>query len=304
MKKRNWEEESPKKILSGAGFALFVLALIFILSQGAISLLVDRYAPELSHTDWYAWALTGVSIILLGLPVYLLLMKRIPDSGRGEVVKLKFTEFIVIFFITAAAMYITSMMSSVITVLIALLKGDTHLINPAQEAILHSNYALSLLYACIIAPITEEFIFRKVLLDKLKRFGDIPAILMTGIAFGLFHMNLSQFFYAAVLGFIFAYLTIRTNTVRYAILLHMMVNTISTGISPFVLKGNKLAGVFLTMWVFIAILLGIIFFSLNIKKIVFEKKEPLVAVKDYYTNAGVICYGLVCIIMIGIITIR
>jgi CAAX amino terminal protease family. len=301
----NWgmDEENPKKILSKAWFGLFLLAAIFIASQAGISVLVDRFYPKLAKTDWYSWGLTALTLIVIGLPVYLLFMRTIPNSPKGEVVKLKIGKFVVFFFICAAAMYLTNIFSSVITVLIAFLKGDKQLLNPAQEAIMNSNYYISLLYAAIIAPIIEELIFRKVLLDKFRRFGDIPAILMTGIAFGLFHMNLTQFFYAAVLGFLFAYITIQTNTVKYAIILHMLVNTISTSVAPFVLRGNIILGLVLTMWVMVAIITGGILFAFNIKKIRFEKITPIVQRKDYIMNAGAICYASICIIMIGIITI-
>lgn len=303
MKYREMDEVNPKKLLSNAWFALFVLAIIYIASQNIINALVGRFYPRLADTDWYTWGITVLSLIVLGLPVYLLLMNKIPNSPKGEVVKLKFSSLVVIFFITASAMYITNIASSIITIFIAFLKGDTSLLNPAQEAILKSNYLVALIYACIIAPAVEEFIFRKVLLDKLRRFGDIPAILMTGIAFGLFHMNLSQFFYAAVLGFIFAYLTIRTNTVRYAVILHMIVNTISTSVAPFVLKGNLILSMILSSWVFVAILVGVILFILYYKNIHIEKSEPLVRTKDYYVNAGAISYFLICLLMIVMITV-
>jgi len=297
------DQINPKKILSNAWFALFLLALIFVGSQMGIGVLVHWFYPELAKTDWYPWALTGLSLIALGLPVYLLLMKRIPDSPRGEVVKLKFSTFFVIFFITSSAMYITNILSSIITIAIALLKGQTHLLNPAQEAILNSNFVVAFVYACIIAPLVEEFIFRKVLLNKLRRFGDKPAIIMTGIAFGLFHMNLSQFFYAAVLGFIFAYITIRTNTIKYSIILHMIINTMSTAVAPFVIKGNVIVSLVMIIWQFAAILIGAVFLVLKFKHINLKKTEPIVKPEDYLVNTGVICYLSICMVMIIIITV-
>ncbi len=303
MNNEEIDKQKPKRILSKVGFALFALACIFIFTQSGIDILVGRYYPSLAKTDWYVWVLTAFPLIGLGLPVYLLLMRRIPNSERGGVVKLKPLQFLVIFFVCVAAMHITNILSSILTLVIAYLKGDTHLINPAQEAIMNSNYVMAFIYASIIAPVVEEFIFRKVLLDKLRRFGDVPAILMTGIAFGLFHMNLTQFFYAAVLGFVFAYVTIRTNTIRYAILLHMIINASSTLAAPFVLKGNIIVSMIMVGWVFIAIITGSLILAFNYRKVYFNKTNLLVKRKDYFINVGVICYTLICLVMIAITTI-
>ena len=292
-----------KRTISHAGMALFLLAVALIVSQSVIDSLVSITIPSVVKSDWYIWALTALTLIGISFPLYYLFMKKIPDSPKGEVVRLKPLRFIKIFFICMSAMYITNILSSILTFMIALLKGETELINPAAEAILNSNLLLSLLYAAVVAPVIEELIFRKILLDKLRRFGDIPAIVMTGIAFGLFHMNLSQFFYAAVIGVIFAYVTIKTNTVRYAILLHMMINFLSTVVATFISDKNLIGVVFLNIWILGSIATGIILFFMNLKKIKFDKANLPLRVSNYFLNVGVILYTLVCLIMIAAITL-
>ena len=177
------------------------------------------------------------------------------------------------------------------------------MINPAAEAILDGNFALSLIYAALVAPIVEELIFRKLLLNKLRRFGDIPAILITGIAFGLFHMNLSQFFYATVLGFIFAYVAIRTNTVKYSIIMHMMINFIATVMSPLILHGKLLGIIVIYGWMMVALTIGIVFAILSYKNIRLERSEPVMKTSSYFLNVGTILYTLICLVMIVVITV-
>lgn len=293
-----------KKVVNRSGFALLVLAVAVMGSQMLIEVLVSRFYPGVKEADWYIWALTAVSMVGIGFPIYFLLMRRIPDTPREEMVKLKPTRFIMIFFICCAAMYITNFISGILTMAIAYLKGDTQLLNPLQEAVLNGNFTLTLIYASIVAPIFEELIFRKLLLNKLRRYGDVPAILMTGIAFGLFHMNLSQMFYAAVLGFIFAYVTIKTNTIRYSILLHMMVNFIGTVVSPFAASQNKLALVILGYWMFVSVLAGIICFVFSYRKISFQKAELFPMKKSaLLLNPGTILYILICTVGIVAITL-
>ena len=104
-------------------------------------------------------------------------------------------------------MYLTNLISVFLNLILTIIKGKD--IEPCTSMLFSRELYSNLLYASIGAPIVEELIFRKILLDKVRRFGDIPAILITGIAFGLFHMNIAQMFYTTVLGFIFAYVTIK-----------------------------------------------------------------------------------------------
>lgn len=294
----------PKKIVSIAGLALFFMTIISVGSGWIIDALVSRFNPALARTDWYLWAVNALALIVISFPVYYLIIRRIPNSARGETVKLKPSRFFMIFFICVAAMYISNFLGSLLTIGIALSKGEKELFNPAINAFMNSNYIISFTYAALVAPVFEELIFRKILLDKLRRFGDLPAILMTGIAFGLFHMNLSQFFYAAVLGFIFAYVTIRTNTVKYSILLHMMVNSIGAAATPFVSDKNITAIIIIGMIVVACITLGLVFFILNFRKIRIERSLPVMKLSDYFLNTGTILYVMTCFALIILVTVK
>jgi membrane protease YdiL (CAAX protease family) len=298
------EDIQPKRILSQAGFALFVMAAAVLLAQILIEVVVFNYYPGISEASWYTWVMTAIVVVGIGFPTFYYLIRKIPDSRMGEEVKLKPTHFMVLFFICTATMYITNFFSVILTTIIALLKGDNIFdLNPLMDAITGSNFILTLLYASLVAPIVEEIIFRKLLLNKLRRFGDVPAILLTAFAFGLFHLNLSQFFYATALGMIFAYIAVRTNTIKYTILLHIMINFIGTVVAPLSTSGNFVFGIVLVVWVMVAIALGSVFFVLNVKKIKLEKTVPLVKQSDYFLNTGTILYTLMCVIMIIIVTI-
>jgi membrane protease YdiL (CAAX protease family) len=301
---KHTQKLQDKKILNRTGFALSCMAAVVLGSQLLMNRLVSMFCPWVGETNWYVWLVTAVSIIGIGFPVYYILMRRIPDSPKGEVVPLSPLRFLMLFIICCGAMYITNILSSVLTIAIALLKGDKELLNPAQVAIFNSNIILSMIYASLVAPVFEELIFRKLLLDKLRRFGDLPAMLMSGIAFGLFHLNLSQFFYAAVLGIIFAYITLKTNTVRYSIMLHMIVNFLGVMASVFVTSKNIFGIIIFYQWVFSSIIAGIILFIFNYKKISLVKAEnSLLRKSDFIKNPGIILYLVICIVMIVIMTI-
>ncbi|MGB4660270.1 MAG: type II CAAX endopeptidase family protein [Mobilitalea sp.] len=289
-----------RNILSRLGFGLAAMAIAVIGSQYLIVLIVKQFAQGLADTDWYVWALTAISVVGIGLPTFYLFTRSIPELPKGEVVKLKTSKFLAIFMITAAVMYITNFFSVFLTVLISLIKGDDIFsLNPLMDVISNSNMIYTMLYAAIIAPIVEEVVFRKLLLNKLRRFGDVPAILLTAIAFGLFHMNLSQFFYATAIGLIFAYVTIKTNTIKYSIILHIMINMIGTVVAPIATTGNIVGSLLVVLWVFLALGGGITLFILNVKKIKLGKAaEPVARKSVFILNAGTIVYVAICFAMI------
>ena len=87
------------------------------------------------------------------------------------------------------------------------------------------RYALfgNVVFLVILGPIFEEWMFRKQLIDHTRKYGEKTAILLSGLAFGLFHMNLFQFFYAFLLGVMFGYIYMRTSKLRYSTAMHMII---------------------------------------------------------------------------------
>ena len=79
----------------------------------------------------------------------------------------------------------------------------------------------------VIAPVFEEFIFRGVLMNALKPYGNGFSIFVTGILFGIYHGNFSQLFYTAVIGIALGYIGNVTNSVFATTIIHAMFNSIS-----------------------------------------------------------------------------
>ena len=85
-----------------------------------------------------------------------------------------------------------------------------------------------LIYAIIGAPIMEEMVFRGWLLNILKKYGVIPAILFSSLAFGLFHGTVLQSFPAFLIGLILSYLALKYKSLIPGMAIHMVTNTMST----------------------------------------------------------------------------
>ena len=87
----------------------------------------------------------------------------------------------------------------------------------------------------ILGPLFEEWIFRKELISRTRKYGEKTAIVFSALFFGLVHMNLFQFFYAFALGLVFGYVYVRTSKLRYSVVMHMFVNFMGGVAAPWVM---------------------------------------------------------------------
>ena len=94
---------------------------------------------------------------------------------------------------------------------------------------------LSFLATVILAPITEELIFRGVTmrLSKWAGLSFLAANIVQAVLFGVFHMNLVQGVYATFIGLVLGYLGHRYKTLWVPILVHLFCNLYATVIGVF-----------------------------------------------------------------------
>lgn len=81
---------------------------------------------------------------------------------------------------------------------------------------------------CIVGPILEELLFRGIILRTLSKYHVGFAIVSSSIIFGMYHMYLTQGFHAFLIGLVFAYVAVKSKSLLYPILLHIVHNTVTT----------------------------------------------------------------------------
>lgn len=90
----------------------------------------------------------------------------------------------------------------------------------------------TLFIVAVWAPLAEEIVFRAMIFRTLRRgFALWPAAVLSGIAFGVYHMNLIQGVYASLLGILLAYIYEKTNSLLGVYLFHLSFNLMNYGIS-------------------------------------------------------------------------
>lgn len=129
--------------------------------------------------------------------------------------------------------------------------------NEILAPISQGSILISMITVGIIGPIAEEFLFRGVIYNTLKKKISIKwTIIIQAILFGVFHGNLVQGTYATLLGLIFGYVTYKTKSLWPAIIMHMA-NNLTANIVSFV-AGDYIGGTLLFIVFAIIGVIGII----------------------------------------------
>lgn len=80
----------------------------------------------------------------------------------------------------------------------------------------------------VIAPVTEELLFRGLIYRRFKEFTPvIPAMIWASLVFALLHGNLVQGIYAFIVGFLLCYVYERYDSLAAPIVMHMSSNLVA-----------------------------------------------------------------------------
>ena len=98
---------------------------------------------------------------------------------------------------------------------------------------------LMLLYSVLLAPISEELVFRGVTLRIARRaFPFWAANIILALLFGIFHMNPLQSCYTFFVGLFMGYICEKGGTLYHAILFHFLFNFWGTTVSQLITEAN------------------------------------------------------------------
>ncbi len=211
-----------KKHFSSLGLMYFLGALIIIGVQVAVSMLVLAFAPSLLDNPNLSLLVSMLPTYAIAFPLTSLLIHQVPGVQMKKH-NMKPTQLLGAFAISYALMYLSNLAGQFFTNIIGIIKGS-----PVDDAIADLVSELNPLTAffvmVLLAPALEEWIFRKLLVDRTIRYGEGTAIFLSGLMFGLFHGNLNQFVYTFLVGAFWAFIYVKTGRLRYTIYLHMALN--------------------------------------------------------------------------------
>ena len=164
------------------------------------------------------------------------------------------------------------------------------------------------IYAAFVGPFVEELLIRGGVVYRLKNYGKIFSILISAMAFGLFHMNLIQGVFAFFVGILFAYIALEYSFL-WAVFFHILNNfgfslLVESGLPA--LLGIELADTVTNMLLVITSCMSVIFFGLYRKEIMSYIKANRTPKGTYgvvFTTMVVWIYIVICL-LVGVLGLQ
>ena len=313
MKGFDFRTPTAREVFSRLGLSVVLLTVGTTVTQYAIGFLLRWANPAFLSAWWANWLVSIVPLYGIGLPLMYLTLYKLPPAPHNAVCanvfisyeKPTFTKgnWVRILFMGFGCMYIGSIIGSILMGVLSVLTGYPYA-NALEEMVDGSPLWVTLIGTCVIAPLGEEFIFRKLFIDRARRFGDVPAILFSGVLFGLFHGNLFQFFYAAALGILLAYVYTRTGKIWWCVAMHAVINLVGGVIVPALTEMipedptvelttlQAFLSLVVAVWAYGSIIAAIVLFIKRVKWRVLAASPDLrptrEVMRDALSNAGMI----------------
>lgn len=234
------ETKNSKKNFSSMGFRFLIGTLIIYAVQIGITALVSVLRPQWLENMTITLIVSVLPMYLIGMPALIALVRQLPGQEPvAEKKKISPGQFLIALLMCFALMYCGNMIGTLITTVIGIIKGS-EVENAIMTIATGSNMFVTFFYMVLCAPVLEEYVFRKLIVDRSVKYGQGVAVILSGLMFGLFHGNLNQFAYAFLLGMFLAFIYVKTGDLRITIGLHMCINFVGGIVSVWVLKGIHL----------------------------------------------------------------
>lgn len=223
-----------KRHFSKLGWMYLIGAVLIYALQAGVTVVVQQVKPEWLMDANLSLITMMIPMYLVGMPLMIWLIKRVKGT-QVEQHAMKPWQFIAAVPMCFSVMYISNIIGLIITFLIGLVKGSD-VGNVMMDITTGTSPVVLFIFTVLCAPVYEEYIFRKLIVDRTVKYGQGVAVLLSGLLFGLFHGNLNQFVYAFTLGLFFAFIYVKTGKLKYTIGIHMIVNFFGGVIGPMMLE--------------------------------------------------------------------
>lgn len=249
---------------------------------------IQQYLP----TSIFINNLIGLIILYgIGLVLFMFVIKDI-DSQKYQKNKISFKTITFSFLLQCSAMLVL-----IILVNVLLLLG----VNETSTDINSTSPAM-IFMLLIFNPIVEEFVFRKLIADKLLKYGEAFYILVSSYCFAILHgisIGFVNIIYTFILGLIWSYLLVKTGSFLLVVFMHAISNLFNAIIMQILLSISiKMVSIYM-MIILVLGIIGLILFIINRKKIIVDNKvifSDKTVIKDVISNKGILFYTILTLI--------
>lgn len=187
----------------------------------ALSVIFTRTGVQL---PLLAKSLIIYALLLAPVIVYALVKGQCTTDYFGfKKIKVSTILFTVLLTLVSSPMY---MFANILSQLVV-----PNVIIQEMDNLMGDSVALSYLAMAVLAPVFEEIICRGFFQNRLKELVPFAvSAVISGIMFGVLHMNINQFCYATVLGVVFAYVNRASGSTFTSMIMHFLINSTNVGI--------------------------------------------------------------------------
>lgn len=297
---------------NAVGVVLILVRLSMEIVYTVLYLLLERFQSLLSPELWSLLdesVKTGSYLLALWLPTLLLISWiRIPPKVAFPMRGVRASTVVPAVMMALGAAMVGSIASGAVTLLLEAAFG----VSPYMPDMpLPTGLAANIVY-CVeltVAPaIFEELLFRGVVLQTMRRFGDGFALVVSSALFAMLHGNLVQGISTFCVGMVLGYFALRTGSLAIPMLAHFVNNAVALA-ATYLLEGmSEQQAILLNMVVLgMYALLGVVGVVLMAARSVLgglaPSRYPLTAGQKFRTflaNPGQIIFLLITVIITAI----
>lgn len=232
-----FDYRSARRQFSRIGFAVAAMLLTNVALQLAGVSLVQIYLPDYAEESWMLWLLATIPNYLFAFPLFIIITRKIPAEAPGQV-SIRGKDWLTYLMISFATLYAGNFVSSILVSIYSLVTGNTPE-NAVSQMLMGSSVIINIIVVGIIAPVVEEVIFRKIILDRTRKYGEKTALFLSALIFGLSHLNVYQMFYAFGIGLVLGFVYLRYGKLIHTIMIHFVINIISAAAAPLIQKATE-----------------------------------------------------------------
>ncbi len=208
------EESNKQKEISAVNIVYLAIVVLprLLIELGVGELLVVNYTANLIFSQ---------VVYFLPILVYLLFVKKSAEPCRFK--KIRISDFFLCLLIYICLYPVLLLLNT-----ISLLYSENSIGDVVMNVSNEIPFSVGIFVIALIPAFCEELSYRGVFYNTYRQVNPLAAVFMSGIMFGLLHGNLNQITYTVILGCVFALIVEATDSIFSSMLVHGLVNSIST----------------------------------------------------------------------------
>lgn len=225
MEKTPYDKKTQISTPMKASGAFTTSMLVVVIAYFCMGIITVAYGTE-KLEDNIVYFFARYFVISLSLIIGCLITYKRQKLLFGDVTELKFDYkyLIVILLVAVGALFGLSSLNDYFVAFLQKFGYVPDMVTLPKKSAL--NVILCVVFIALLPAITEEFLFRGLVLKGSLSLGNIPAILISAAAFSLYHTSPSQTIYQFVIGVIYAVIATTSNSVIPTIVIHFLNNFI------------------------------------------------------------------------------